>query len=241
MKINNKRIQRLFRLDLQNRLVFGFLIATCLTGLFATIISIWTINRNTIAEVQNRVRMDINTAKLIYNNKIEKITSLIQFTAEGSDLSELINRHDISSLSYMKGLIRSGTATQPEDDHITLDMLTLVDTGGNVLYRAANPAIRGDNLLKEPIVRDCIEKKISLYSTELMSIKDILRENPALSDRAETKIVKTPLSADIKEDKLSEGMVMKAAYPIIDRNSNLLVGVLVGGVLINKEQQRHSR
>jgi two-component system NtrC family sensor kinase len=30
-------------------------------------------------------------------------------------------------------------------------------------------------------------------------------------------------------------MVMRAAYPIIDRNTNLLVGVLVGGVLINKD------
>jgi len=228
-------MQRLFRLDLQSRLVFGFLIATCLTGLFATIISIWTINRSTIAEVQNRVRMDINTAKLIYNDSLEKITSLMQFTAEGSDLSELINRHDISSMAYMKALIRSGTGVQPGNDHIYLDMLTLVDTGGKVLYRASNPAIRGDNLLKDPLVRNCIEKKIPLSSTELMSIKDILRENPALSDRAKTDIVKTPLSAEIKEDKLSEGMVMKAAYPIIDKNSNLLVGILVGGVLINKD------
>ena len=83
MKINNERIRRLFRLDLQSRLVFGFLIATCLTGIFSTIISIWTINRNTIAEVQNRVRQDINTAKLIYNDKLERIKSLIQYTAEG--------------------------------------------------------------------------------------------------------------------------------------------------------------
>ena len=235
MKINNKRTQQLFKLDLQSRLAFGFLIATCLTGLFATIISIWTINKSTIAEVQNRVRMDINTAKLIYNNSLEKITSLIQFTAEGSDLRELINRHDISSMAYMKALIRSGTATQFGNDHITLDMLTLVDAGGKVLYRASNPAISGDNLLKDPIVRDCIEKKIPLSSTELMSIKDILRENPALSDRAKINIVKTLLSAEIREDKLSEGMVMRAAYPIIDRNSNLLVGILVGGVLINKD------
>ncbi|MEE9910332.1 MAG: hypothetical protein K4571_01300 [Deltaproteobacteria bacterium] len=72
MKIDDQRIQRLFKLDLQSRLVFGFLIATCLTGIFATIISIWTINRSTIAEVQNRVRLDINTARMIYNHSLEK-------------------------------------------------------------------------------------------------------------------------------------------------------------------------
>ncbi|MGA9110001.1 MAG: cache domain-containing protein [Smithella sp.] len=237
MKINNKRIQQLFRLDLQSRLVFGFLIATCLTGIFATIISIWTINRSTIAEVQNRVRLDINTAKLIYNNSLENITSLIQFTAEGAGLSELIKRHDISGMAYMKALIRSGTATQHGNDHIILDMLTLVDAEGKVLYRASNPAISGDSLLTDPVVENCIREKIPLSTTELMSIKNILRENPALSERAQTQIIKTPLSADIRGDKLSEGMVMKVAYPIMDRNTHRLLGVLVGGVLVNKDNE----
>ena len=237
MKINNKRIQQLFRLDLQSRLVFGFLIATCLTGIFATIISIWTINRNTIAEVQNRVRLDINTAKLIYNNSLENITSLIQFTAEGAGLSELIKRHDISGMAYMKALIRSGTATQHGNDHIILDMLTLVDAEGKVLYRASNPAISGDSLLTDPVVENCIRGKVPLSTTELMSIKNILRENPALSERAQTQIIKTPLSADIRGDKLSEGMVMKVACPIMDRNTHRLLGVLVGGVLVNKDNE----
>ena len=235
MKIDDQRIKRLFKLDLQSRLVFGFLIATCLTGIFATIISIWTINRSTIAEVQNRVRLDINTARMIYNHSLEKTASLIQFTAEGYDLRALIKKQDIAGMSYMKALIRSEAATQPGNGHVFLDMLTLVDAGGKVLYRASNPAIRGDDLFSDPIVRNCIEKKIALASTELMSIEDILRENPALSDRALTGIIKTPLSAEIKEDKLTEGMVMRAAYPIIDRQSNRLVGVLVGGVLINKD------
>ena len=237
MKINSKRMRRLFKLDLQSRLAVGFLIATCLTGLFATIISIWTINKSTIAEVQNRVRMDINTAKLIYNNKIEKITSLIQFTAEGSDLQERIERDDTTGMAYLKGLIRRGTGTQPGNDNVFLDMLMVVDAGGKVLYRAANPAIRGDNLLNDPLIGNCIRGKIHLSSTELMSIKDILRENPTLSERANTDIVKTPLSADIREDKLSEGMVMKVAYPVMDRNTNVLLGVLVGGVLINKDNE----
>lgn len=237
MKINNEQIRRLFKLDLQNRLMFGFLIATCLTGIFATGISIWTINRSTIAEVQNRVRLDINTAKLIYNISLEKMTSLIQFTAEGSDLRELIKRNDVSRMAYLKTLIRSETRAPQGNDHTALDMLALVDARGKVLYRASHPTIRGDSLLQDAIVRRCIETRKPLSSTELMSVKDILRENPALSDRAITDIVKTPLSAEIREDRLTEGMVMRAAYPIIDRNTNRLLGVLVGGVLINKNNE----
>ena len=58
-----------------------------------------------------------------------------------------------------------------------------------------------------------------------------------LLERAQTNIIKTPLAADIREDKLSEGMVMKSAYPIVDRNTNVLLGVLIGGVLINKDNE----
>jgi len=237
MKIHSNRIQQLFRLDLQSRLALGFLIATCLTGIFATIISIWTINKSTIAEVQNRVRMDINTAKLIYNNKNEKIMSLIQFTAEGSDLHNLIKKGDTQGMRFLQELIRKGTGTQHCNDNVFLDMLTVVDASGKVLFRAANPAISKDSILHDPIVRSCKGKKTPLSSTELMPIQDILRENPNLLERVQTEIIKTPLAADIKEDKLSAGMVMKAAYPVVDKKTNVLLGVLVGGVLINKDNE----
>ncbi|PKN38742.1 MAG: hypothetical protein CVU62_00645 [Deltaproteobacteria bacterium HGW-Deltaproteobacteria-2] len=237
MKINHELIRRLLKLDLQSRLAFGFLIAACLTGIFATVVSIWTINRNTIDEVENRVRQDINTAKLIYNNKIDKIMYLVQFTAEGSDLRELIYKNDINGMAHLKRLIRKETGTQQGNDHVFLDMLTVVDREGRVLFRAANPGISGDNLLNDPVVRNCIRSKIPLSSTELMPIKNILRENPALSNRAQTDIIKTPLSADIREDKLVDGMVMKVAYPLIDKNTNVLMGVLIGGVLINKDNE----
>ena len=234
MKIVDRLIDRLFRINLQNRLVVGFLIATCITGLVATITSIWTINRSTIVEVQNRARQDINTAQLIYDNTLERIMSQVRFSAEGSDIHEFITHHATARMSNLQGLIREGPATQPLRHQIFLDMLTLVDTAGNVLYRVGNPALRGDNLFQDPFIKNCIAKKIPLASTELMSIETLLKENPALEDRARTTIVKTPRSAEIKADKLSEGMVMRAAYPLMDKEKKM-IGILVGGVLLNKD------
>ena len=83
MKIIDRLVNQLFRLNLQNRLVVGFLIATFITGFVATVVSIWTINKSTIDEVQNRVRQDINTAKLIYNQTLEKIASQIHIYCGG--------------------------------------------------------------------------------------------------------------------------------------------------------------
>ncbi len=225
-------------LDLQSRLAFGFLMATCLTGVFATLVSIWTINRSTIAEVQNRVRQDINTAKLIYHNKLDKILSVIQFTAEGTDLCSVMKKKDLSGLEqHMRGLMRKGVDASSAGGNTQLDMLTLVDENGKVLYRAANPWETGDSLRGDALVRKCMETKRPVVSTEIMSYLQLVTENPSLADRAEMDIIKTPMAAEIGLTKLTDGLVMKAAYPILDKQSGRFLGALVGGVLINKDNE----
>jgi len=234
VKIVDSLISKLFKINLQSRLVVGFLIATFLTGFVATVVGIWTINKSTIDEVQNRVRQDINTAKLIYNQTLEKIASQIQFAAEVVDLHVTIPNHDFAKIENLKGLIRNEHRAQAQDNEVFLDLITVVDTRGNVLYRAANPLVKGDNMLWSPVIKTCLEKKSPQSSTELISIKKILRENPGLANRVKMEIVKTPLSFESSEKELSGGMVMMAAYPIIDAKKNL-IGAIAGGVLLNKD------
>ncbi len=194
MKIIDRLVSHLFRLNLQNRLVVGFLIATFITGFVATVVSIWTINKSTIDEVQNRVRQDINTAKLVYNQTLEKIASHILFTSERSDLQALMASRDYAKMESLRSLIRHEQKTASQNDEMTLDMITVVNARGNVLYRAANPEIRGDSMLWLPVVKKCLENRSLQLSTELMSIKNILRENPNLADRVTMEITKSPLS-----------------------------------------------
>jgi two-component system NtrC family sensor kinase len=234
MKFVDRLVSQLFKLDLRRRLIVGFLIATCLTGFIATLIGIWTINKSTIDEVQNRVRQDINTAKLLYSQTLEKITSQIKFAAEAVDLHITIANHDISKMENLRGLIRHERDSQAQNGDVFLDMLLVVDAKGRVLYRAANPGVRGDSMLWTAVVQNCIEKKSTQASTELMPMNDILRENPGLAERVKIEIIKTPLSFESREKQLSQGMVMMAAYPILDA-SKRLIGAVIGGVLLNKD------
>jgi two-component system, NtrC family, sensor kinase len=234
MGINQGRINPLSKLDLQTRLIVGFLIATCLTGFVATLIGVWTINKSTLDEVQNRVRQDINTAKLIYNHTLERIVSLVQFSAEGADLYETFAVGKQQRLESLQGLIRHAQVTPTAEDRPFLDMLSVIDRKGKILYRAANPQVKGDDMLWDPVVLRCIETRAPQASTELIPIEKIVLENPSLADRAAIAIVKTPKSIEMEEKQLSEGMVMRAAYPIIDKKQQLL-GVLVGGVLLSRD------
>lgn len=234
MKIIDRLVSQLFRLNLQNRLVVGFLIATFITGFVASVVSIWTINKNTIDEVQNRVRQDINTAKLIYNQTLESIASHILFTSERSDLQVLMANRNYAKMEGLRSLVRHEQKMPVQSDDMTLDMITVVNARGDVLYRAANPEIKGDSMLWLTVVKKCLENKSLQLSTELMSIKNILRENPNLAERVNMEITKIPLSYEPTEKRLSDGMVMMAAYPLLDNRKNLL-GAIVGGVLLNKD------
>jgi two-component system NtrC family sensor kinase len=234
MKIIERLLNKLLMLDLQIRLVVGFLIAACLTGFVATLIGIWTINRSTMDEVQNRVSQDINTAKLIYNYTLERIVSLVQFHAEGSDLHEHVTSGTLQKVDSLKGLIRNAPITETAGDHLYLDMLSVVDMKGTVLFSATNPGIKGDSMLWDPVVRRCIETRAPQSSTELIPLEKITHENPSLAERVTIEIIKTPKSIDLEETALSEGMVMRAAYPIRDKNQKQ-IGVLVGGLLLSRD------
>ena len=219
-------------MKLQSRLVIGFLIATCLTGAVATFVGITTINRSTLDEVQRKVQQDINTAELVYRHTLERLEYQLQFISLRTPIQEAILYRDLRPLEDLKGLIRTGTYLG--EDHMALDMLTLVDINGRVIYRAANPDAKEDSILWDSVVRRCLYEKKPKSSPEIMSVDVITAQNPNLSSRVLIPIVKTPQSVVINKKELSDGMVLRAAYPIFDKQGNLL-GALVGGILLNRD------
>jgi two-component system NtrC family sensor kinase len=190
------------------------------------------INMTTMDEVKRKVQQDINTAQLIYRHNLERLEYQLQFIALRSPIHEAILSGNLQPLEDLRVLIRSGTFLSP--DHMSLDMLTLVDTYGRVIYRAANPNAKGDVILWDSVVRKCLEDKKPESSAIVMPYDVIIAQNPKLADRIRIPIVKTPQSIEIKNKALNEGMVLRAAYPIMDKDRKLL-GALVGGVLLNKD------
>ncbi|MEA3222923.1 MAG: cache domain-containing protein [Thermodesulfobacteriota bacterium] len=223
----------IFNLTLRKRLILGFLIAACLTGIVATFVGIRTINKNTIDEVQRKVEDNLNVAGLIYNNSLEELSSQLQSVSVRTSLREAIQNKDSDKLSDLAGLICDKSSGFNGQICLGLDMLSIVDTHARLLFSASNPKVQGDTMIWDPIVKRCLDERIPVSSTEIMSIDEIERENPNLTQRVSMDIIKTPQSAEIKGKILSRGMVLRAACPIIDRQGNML-GALVGGILLNK-------
>lgn len=219
-------------MNLQTRLVIGFLIATCLTGAVATVVGITTINRNTLDEVQRKVQQDIHTAELIYDYTLERLRYQLEFISLRSPLEDAIMRNDPSPLTGLEALIRPGTART--SGHSTLDMLTLVNAQGRVIYRVANPGAKGDNLMWDPVVRRCLVEKKPQSSAVIMPLNTVEDQNPRLTARVVIPIRKTPQSVEVDDKVLIDGMVLRAAQPVFGSNG-VLLGALVGGILLNRD------
>ncbi len=230
-----RAFSRLLTMNLQKRLVLGFLIATCLTGLIATVVGIRTINRNTIDEVQRRVEQDIHTAELIYGYQVERLKLQIQWIALQAPLADLLHSRDLRAIEDIRSLVRIEGPSADQTMHI--DMLSLVDAQGRVVHRLFNPGAAGEDLYGDPIVQKCLREKRVQAGTTLLPAEVVLRENPRLASRIAVPIVKTPQSISfpekIKEQRLSEGMVLRAAYPIV--RGDRIVGALVGGALLTRD------
>ena len=81
LKDLGSRLRRRVRSSIATRLSINLVIIITLTGLLFTIVGVETISSLTVAEAEDRVRNDLNTARLIYQEKLNQVSQATEFTA----------------------------------------------------------------------------------------------------------------------------------------------------------------
>ena len=118
-----------------------------------------------------------------------------------------------------------------------LDILSLTDANGVVVFRSNNPDSPPSNTVNyDELVTAVISQGKPVISTSVITYDELLREDPRLIKLTNISIVNTPRSNPLSEPELNSGLMIKAAAPIID-NQNKILGVLYGGILLNKNYE----
>jgi len=215
-----------FRLTLRRKIVFFFLIVVFVGGSVALTLGIVLYGKTVLERAHQQVKMDINSARMVYDQKIDNIQFLLQLTARRGVIVEELKQRNTRLLKQMLEEIRLDN---------NLDFLSLTDEKGIVLVRSRYPFKVGDDRSNDEMVSKALNGE-QISGTQILSQKELNEEGDGLAERAFMLFVPIPQAIPRARDRETSGMVIEAAIPVMDKNDDLL-GVIYGGILLNRKYE----
>jgi two-component system NtrC family sensor kinase len=207
----------------RSKLIASFLGVALLVGAVSLFIGVRLLNKHVLGEAANRVRLDLNAAGEMYQTRIKFVRISLNITTLGFGFVSALKAQDTSDL--VNRLERM--ARQAELDFagvVAPDGRTICRIGPNALAQTKTPA-------SNPITGPAIDRRIPIAGTVIMSRDFLTAENPELAERARIPLVTLPEDSATVE---TSGMAIAAAIPVFDREA--LIGVLYGGILLNRSE-----
>ncbi len=215
------------KISLRLKLTLSFLSVIVVAGLIATTVGVHLIGDRIVKQAQDKVELDLNSAREVYKDKIKDVSTSIRLTALRFFIEDAILKNDIEKLRVELKKIR---------ERESLDILNLTDRNGKVIIRTLNPEVFGDNQVDDELIKEAIRRKEVVASTQIILKDELLKEGEDLALQARIQFITTPKAKPSPEEEETSGMMIKAAAPVLDRQRNL-VGVLYGGVLLNRNYE----
>ncbi|MFC2077057.1 cache domain-containing protein [candidate division KSB1 bacterium] len=213
------------KLHLRARLIIGLSLVVIIPGLAATLIGVHLLADSVIDQAQNKVRLDLNTAREIYYGHVREIRTILEYSALRPSIWESMLLKDKTLLS---------TRMMELYEKSALDILNITDDSLRVIFRCSNPQFAGDSQIGNPIVAGAFETGFPVGSTFIMPRINLMQESANLENQALIDIIPTPKAEPIDETESTSGMMIMAAVPLFDESGRRL-GIIYGGDLLNRD------
>ncbi len=221
-----KILDKFLNLPVRAKFILSFLAVICFGGV-VTITLGTRIEHHTIIDLaQAKVRHDLASARMVYNEKINYIRYIVRLNSTQESVHNAIKNNNRIALE--RYLDRSR-------EEFSLDILTLTDSRGKVILRAARPETWGDDQSADSLVARALRGE-TIAATQIIPREELLKEGQALAERAYLKFIPTPKAVPREEDHEEDGMVLKAVAPVID-DDGTIIGVIYGGILLNQNYE----
>jgi two-component system NtrC family sensor kinase len=201
------------------KLIASLIAVSILIGLISLVIGVNLLYRSVLDEAHNRIRQDLNVARVIYDGRIDAMRLALDISATLPETVRAVSANDRAALEKMiTGL--SG--------ELKPDFLGMTDTKGRVIARFGKSVSLSSNPTPvNPLVLKVITDHQSIGGTFCLDPAEILPENPELADKARITVHGGTNGKAIK------ALLVGAAVPVWAGND--LVGVIYGGYLLNRD------
>jgi two-component system NtrC family sensor kinase len=214
-------------ISLRTKLILRFSAVIAICGIVATYVGIHLIGDRIIRQAQDKVRVDLNSAREIYQERLNTIKDVVRMTATRTIIKQGIVDGDIDLMK---------TELKKIGEQESLDILSVVDDKGRAIFKTHNLLSYDDEQTDNEVLKLALSEKTVVASTEIMFRHDLMKEGIELAERAYFKFIPTPKAKPRPEGEETSGMVMIAAAPVLDSHGTLL-GVLYGGMLLNRHYE----
>jgi len=208
------------------KLIASFMLIIIIGDAAFAVIGIQLIGNRIVAEAQERVRNDLNSAREIYSSKLTHIDYVVRFTAARIFLRSKEALKGSLNDEYIIELMR---VRESEG----LDVLTIADKDGFIVLRTSNPESPKDKLYYDEIIQSVIRTQQPVATTTIVSADQLRKESYLLPGKAHFEFIETPRARYRPETEETAGMMLTAAAPIFDTQNNF-IGVVYGGILLNR-------
>ena len=210
--------------SIRSKLIISILGVSFLVGAVSLMVGGQLLYKAFLNEATNRIRLDLNSAREIYRNRIRGIKVALNTTTLGSGFRSALNTQDAPEL-----INRLGSLSQQAG----LDFAGIVTQKGTTLCRIGPHAIPTKKTqVVNPIARKVLHGREPVAGTVILGKDFLWAENPALADQAHIPVLPTPKASPGVEGEVEGGMALAAAVPVFDGTK--VLGILYGGVLLNR-------
>ncbi len=215
-----------FKAKISTKLVISLMSVVAISGISSIFLSRFIIINNVVGQAYEEMQSHLNTARHIYNERIQVIYLFI---------------NHLSSLGYLQAAILQNNRPLMVEKlaevkkELGLDIMTITDSNGRVMARANSFGSHGDDISNDRFVRYVLENKKSCSGTDIIPRDHLIREGKNLADQAFIRLIPTPRARPV--DKVFEvnGMCLKAAAPVM--SGGRFIGVIYGAKLLNKNYE----
>ena len=166
---------RRMRVTIATKLIAGFLLVCLIVGITFGVVGIHIIGGLVVDEAQEKVHTDLNVAREIYLNYLDRIGDKVRFVADRFFVRDGMAQHNRSKLLETLVTIREREG---------LDTLDIADAFGTVMLRASNPKLFGDDQSGDILIGRVLQRHEPVAATCVVTADQLSKESPALAERA---------------------------------------------------------
>jgi two-component system NtrC family sensor kinase len=210
--------------SIRTKLIASFLAVIAASAIVTVVLGVRLIGDGIIRQAQEKARTDLNSAREVYGQSLDRIREVVRLTSVRFFLREGMMAADLESVKAELERVRVTEG---------LDVLDLTDPHGVVLFRAGNPGVTGGSLADNEVVAFAMDKQRTAAATGIVPANVLMLDGAGLADQARIEVIPTRMARPSAAVEKTSGMMLVAAAPVTDYEGRL-IGILYGGTLLNR-------